>query len=330
MMSSIKLSICIPTYNRADLLGELLASIVSQIDPKTVEIAISDNGSVDHTQQVVERFIESGANIKYARAETNLGADRNYLNSVRIATGEYCWLFGSDDLMPPGAIFHILNVIGEKSPPIILGPRQNFSSNLLLGSVEQWIALPDRFFNMTSAADFADYMQHATGIGALFSYLSSIVVARKLWDGVAVHESYIGTAYSHVHALMQVTLKGGIYYTSKVIAFNRTGNDTFLADGIVRRILIDLEGYVKLANDLFMDRNDKRKIQFLAVLRKSRPGYRTLVSLRLRQTDAEWNSHIALYKACGYSSGLIFLIGSSSLVLKSLFSARGAIRSAAK
>ena len=53
------LSICIPTYNRADKLKQTLESIVSQpefIDFDEFEIVISDNGSKDGTKEICEEL----------------------------------------------------------------------------------------------------------------------------------------------------------------------------------------------------------------------------------------------------------------------------------
>ena len=99
-----RLSICIPTYNRETFLKELLDSIISQADPDEVQIAISDNASSDQTKELVENIRLSYPNIAYFRWGENMGADRNYLKAVEISNGDYCWLMGSDDLIPSGAI----------------------------------------------------------------------------------------------------------------------------------------------------------------------------------------------------------------------------------
>ena len=58
------LSICIPTYNRAEYLKKTLESIVWQRDflSKDVEVVISDNCSTDDTASVVAKFVEKYPN----------------------------------------------------------------------------------------------------------------------------------------------------------------------------------------------------------------------------------------------------------------------------
>ena len=50
------LSICIPTYNRAQFLPALLESIITQINghEDKVEIIVSDNASTDNTKQITQ------------------------------------------------------------------------------------------------------------------------------------------------------------------------------------------------------------------------------------------------------------------------------------
>ena len=98
----IKLSICIPTYNRAAHLSNCLKSIISMRKPKgfQFEICISDNGSNDNTKEIVNNA-KKDIDINYNRNESNLGIARNFLKVVSMAKGEFVWLIGDDDLLLP-------------------------------------------------------------------------------------------------------------------------------------------------------------------------------------------------------------------------------------
>lgn len=53
-------SIVIPTYNRADLLGQTIESCINQTYPKDkFEIVIADNNSKDNTKEIVEKYIKN-------------------------------------------------------------------------------------------------------------------------------------------------------------------------------------------------------------------------------------------------------------------------------
>src|ERR1700733_7939997 len=99
---SIKLSICIPTYNRAAFIGKTLESILSQVN-ESIEIVVMDGASTDDTSEVVASYQSRFKNLVYYRGSTNLGVDRDMATSVELARGAYCWLMSSDDLVKPGA-----------------------------------------------------------------------------------------------------------------------------------------------------------------------------------------------------------------------------------
>jgi glycosyltransferase involved in cell wall biosynthesis len=60
----MKISIIIPTHNRAESLKSTIQSIVSLQDDNFFELVIVDNNSTDYTKQIVEEF-SSLIEIKY-------------------------------------------------------------------------------------------------------------------------------------------------------------------------------------------------------------------------------------------------------------------------
>lgn len=93
-------SIIIPTFNRAHLIGETLNSILAQTFLDW-ECVIVDDGSTDDTEKVVEDFISKDQRFKYYQRplEHKAGGNgaRNY--GLKKAIGAYIVFFDSDDLM---------------------------------------------------------------------------------------------------------------------------------------------------------------------------------------------------------------------------------------
>jgi glycosyltransferase involved in cell wall biosynthesis len=112
--NDVLLSICIPTYNRAEYLKICLAAIIPQLginDP--IEVIVSDNLSSDNTLSVVSEFITHPKLILIKQAE-NVGPIKNGFGIIeKYAKGKYCWLVGDDDYIMPGAIQNILKLIKE-------------------------------------------------------------------------------------------------------------------------------------------------------------------------------------------------------------------------
>ena len=108
---NIILSICIPTYNRAEFLNSSLRSIFKQIENNSlVEVVVSDNDSTDDTFEVVKSYRQY-TNFKYFRQGENVGMSKNILDVVSKAQGEFCWLIGDDDFILQGAIDQLLKLI---------------------------------------------------------------------------------------------------------------------------------------------------------------------------------------------------------------------------
>ena len=115
------LSICIPTYNRAALLKELLPSILRQlstVQAEEVEVAVSDNASTDGTADYLRSIVDS--HFRWWTNDENIGGDRNFLKCVAEAKGEYVWLFGDDDLMPEGILAWVLDFLRRDKPALLI------------------------------------------------------------------------------------------------------------------------------------------------------------------------------------------------------------------
>jgi glycosyltransferase involved in cell wall biosynthesis len=97
-------SIILPTYNRASFLSRSIGSVVTQ-DFQDWELLIIDDGSTDHTKEIVNSFNDQ--RIKYIYQENSeRSAARN--NGIKLATGEWICFLDSDDeyLQDHLKIFH--------------------------------------------------------------------------------------------------------------------------------------------------------------------------------------------------------------------------------
>ncbi len=90
-----KFSIVIPTYNRAELLKKCLDSLVAQTF-KSFEVIICDNGSTDHTQEIVDSFRHQLV-IHYYLLEPSGGPGRPRNYGIQKSTADWICLLDSDD-----------------------------------------------------------------------------------------------------------------------------------------------------------------------------------------------------------------------------------------
>lgn len=93
-----KISICIPTYNRAHLLPDAIDSVFAQTIADW-ELIICDDGSKDATPEVLSRYHDP--RIRYIRHSRNVGKSNNMRSGFEIATGTYFIKFDDDDRLTP-------------------------------------------------------------------------------------------------------------------------------------------------------------------------------------------------------------------------------------
>jgi glycosyltransferase involved in cell wall biosynthesis len=89
-------SICIPTYNRSNLIGELLDSILAQTYTD-FEIIITDNSDNLKTKELMESRYQD-ERIKYFKNEMNLGMGGNTLKAFSHINGEFLTFTPDDDI----------------------------------------------------------------------------------------------------------------------------------------------------------------------------------------------------------------------------------------
>jgi len=113
-----RLSLCVPTYNRAGLLDQSLRAVLGQITPDMadlVEIIVLDNASPDGTPAVVARAQADfpPLPLRALRHPQNIGPDANFAAAVQQARGDYVYLLSDDDILLPGAVARLLALIRE-------------------------------------------------------------------------------------------------------------------------------------------------------------------------------------------------------------------------
>lgn len=97
--SSPKVSIGMPVYNGEKYINEALESLLLQTFDD-FELIISDNASVDRTEQICRKYAQNDSRIKYIRQPNNVGALNNFKFVVDQSKGEYfSWLAHDDCLL---------------------------------------------------------------------------------------------------------------------------------------------------------------------------------------------------------------------------------------
>ena len=94
--TSPKVSVCIPTYNRASILPYAVQSVLAQTFTD-FELIICDDASPDNTADVVSNW--DAPRIRYIRHPQNIKRSRNMRSGYEAARGKYFIKFDDDDAL---------------------------------------------------------------------------------------------------------------------------------------------------------------------------------------------------------------------------------------
>lgn len=109
MTSSSKVSICVPTCNRPELIVECLDSCLAQTHTN-IEILIGDDSGDNRTRRlIVERYAHD-ARIRYVKNEPPLGQARNVASLFARASGDRISLIHDDDYFAKDGIESLLTL----------------------------------------------------------------------------------------------------------------------------------------------------------------------------------------------------------------------------
>jgi len=154
MSKAFLLSICIPTYNRAEILRLTLNNLITNpdYDSDLVEIVVSDNFSSDDTQKVVQQFSE----VKYFKQETNIG-DENFYKALSYGNGLYLKLSNDTVFFKEGQLAKIISVLrnfSRENRHLMFYQNSRFisNSNLSISSRSEFLDIFS--YNSTWIANF--------------------------------------------------------------------------------------------------------------------------------------------------------------------------------
>jgi glycosyltransferase involved in cell wall biosynthesis len=263
-MSRPRLSVCIPTYNRAAYLPAALESFAAQIAGRDdIEVVVSDNASTDKTGEVVRSFEGRLPRLRYFRWDETAHVDRNILKVVDLSEGEYCWVLGDDDAVQPGAVQAVMDALAE-------GHDLYLTNSILYD--EDWTFVQDRnaldlpgddVFLLSDPSQRLRYCQHALSLEAFFGFISTQLFRRQLWyrsiaSDQAAFDRFVESRFLHAWVLLSAVNSGpvSLRYLARPAVMHRwlrrpfSGVEEYLMDpGVLGGLLID--GFPAIARSAF-------------------------------------------------------------------------------
>ena len=109
-------SVIIPAYNIEDYIGRCLDSIISQTY-KNLEIIVVDDGSRDHTGEILDNYAKKDRRIKVIHKE-NGGVSSARNKGIEAAEGDYIGFIDGDDLIESEMYKTLVDLLEEENADI--------------------------------------------------------------------------------------------------------------------------------------------------------------------------------------------------------------------
>lgn len=188
------LSICIPAYNRARQLPRLLDSIFAQ-DFTDFKVVICEDFSAERKAiaEVVLRYSQSHPGvIDYSENEKNLGYDGNIRKLVERSDGEFCFFMGNDDVMAPGALANVADVIA-RNPDVGFVLKSYSFSDKSVGYIDQEVRYfsEERRFSAGREAILVCFRRSGVIAGYVIRRDPAHAAATDRYDGTLYYQMYL-------------------------------------------------------------------------------------------------------------------------------------------
>lgn len=113
-----KVSIIIPVYNSEKYIGRCLESVLNQTY-KNIDIIVINDGSTDHSQEIINTYKNKYKNI-IAINQENMGVSKTRNKAIKLAKTKYVMFLDNDDFIDEDYIEKHLNTAEEGNYDIVL------------------------------------------------------------------------------------------------------------------------------------------------------------------------------------------------------------------
>ena len=114
----MKLTIVVPTYNRAAYLKRAVESVLDQLPSAPADVSlvlrIYDNASTDRTPEVCADLVAREPRMQVFRNNANIGGDANILRGLSEADSDYVWVIGDDDYLRAGTLGALCRLLATR------------------------------------------------------------------------------------------------------------------------------------------------------------------------------------------------------------------------
>ena len=216
------LSICIPTYNRANYLNYCLKNLLPHVFnfKDEVEIIIIDNNSTDDTFSILNKYLIEYPFIKYHKNDYNKGYTGNQILAYTLPKGFYTAFLSDDDVYLDTLIFKLLPILYLKKYSFVALNYFSFKKNI--NEVFQTNFAPINNVEFKRAYDILNYpsVGHWSGFiinTELAKNTLSNVLNLKTLDDFEKNRGLIGET---IHRALANSKEPSFFFGQRLLAVN--------------------------------------------------------------------------------------------------------------
>lgn len=203
-MENKKLSICIPTFNRAEVVYNTVLKCLEYNNPD-IEVVVSDNCSEDNTQELLSKIKDE--RFKYFKNEYNNGAN-NLISVLTYGTGEYLLLTSDEDSIVKENMDTIIEVLEKEKPAVLMGSVTLFGKEYA------------KHRNGCYSAGFEAIRNYGSGRSYMSGYIYNKTIMEKVLNGMHgtdIDRSRFGYMYNFTNLAREMLQYGSLCFREEVV-----------------------------------------------------------------------------------------------------------------
>ena len=212
-MSSVKVSICIPTYNGAEFVAKAIESILAQTFAD-FELLVVDDNSDDATMDTVRSFTDS--RLRICQNEERLGIPGNWNRCLALARGEYICVFHQDDLMLPENVERKVQVLASDATiSFVHSAARMLFEDSAPTALKNWIESADHDFVVKGVSYFRKLFFRGNLVCA-----PAVVARRQCLLDLGGFDEELGFSCDY-EIWMRLCVQGRVAFLSQPLVFYR-------------------------------------------------------------------------------------------------------------
>lgn len=228
-----KVSVIIPTYNRAHILREAIGSVLSQ-SYNDLELIVVDDGSTDETKVIVSSYVPKLAYIYQERQGVSAARNRG----IECAQGDYISFLDSDDLWLKDKLYLQMKFM------------ENHTEALICYTEEVWIRKGVRVNPMKKHRKYSGMIfEHCLPLCIISP--SSVLIARRLLENVGVFDEEL-EACEDYDLWLRISAQYPVYLIDTPLIVKRGGHSDQLSKRVERQDRFRIRALAKLLDENYL------------------------------------------------------------------------------